>query len=155
MKSQNELSGAVSSNLQDTFREFLGMNHDNIEVQEQDLIKNIEEVKESLDRVKVAETKLFHELERKKLKQINNTLMRGSLGGQGISTIIQTEQSIEPLQASPKFTTALNTSDTYVDLDTFPSKIFLTPSVSYQIDKDGKLIPGRETFGYNKESQGQ
>lgn len=97
MKSQNELSGAVSSNLQDTFREFLGMNHDNIEVQEQDLIKNIEEVKESLDRVKVAETKLFHELERKKLKQINNTLMRGSLGGQGISTIIQTEQSIEPL----------------------------------------------------------
>jgi hypothetical protein len=51
----------------------------------------------------------------------------------------------------------LNTTDAYVELDSFPSKVFLTPSVSYQFDKDGKVINNRDnnsrdTFSFNKDN---
>jgi hypothetical protein len=55
---------------------------------------------------------------------------------QAISTIMPTDQSQND-NPSPKFTMPLNTSDAYVDLDSFPSKMYLTPSVSYQIDNNG------------------
>ena len=49
----------------------------------------------------------------------------------------------------------LNTTDGYVELDSFPSKVFLTPSISYQLDKNGKMISSkdnssRDTFSFNK-----
>ena len=91
MGRHNDLNGYGPSNFHETFKEFLGANPDNLQIQEQDLIKNIEEVKESLDRVKRAEEKLFRELEKKKFKQINGSLVLRNMNGYGISTIIPTD----------------------------------------------------------------
>ncbi len=48
---------------------------------------------------------------------------------------------------------ALNTSDGFVNLiDNYPSQMYTSPQVTYQIDRDGKLVPTRDTYSYNRDN---